>query len=419
MDEKLNYAGQVVVERIILLNGDKFEDLKPFLIQFDYYEDMFSHSSSATLTLSDSENLIDTFPILGDEWLYISFRTPTIDNLIELTFKIYKVGDRAIANASKQVYNLYLTSPDTFSDLNNKISKSFTGTSDNIIQSIVTGKTMLNSQKLVVAEQSTKSFQFISNWWTPFQCISYATTKAAKKDMSQSSNFMFFETPKNYIFSAVDSLYSKTPTLTYNYKQTVPRDSAGDIGTIRNIGEEMQTVLELSLDNNFDHLKQISNGAYAITSWAHDITFKRITKTKYDYKVDFDKTKHLAEFPCIGKLDVSKDGKILYVPEDSRNMTANSIDHAGKQTTSRQGLLGQMGMFRMQFNVNGRTDINVGDTINFNFYKSSKVDDAASDGMDKFYTGKYLVTSIHHKVTPAKHEMIIEVIRESLKSKIL
>jgi hypothetical protein len=40
--------------------------------------------------------------------------------------------------------------------------------------------------------------------------------------------------------------------------------------------------------------------------------------------------------------------------------------------------------------------------------------DSESSAQDKLYSGYYLITAIHHKVTKIEHQMVMEIIKDSL-----
>ena len=71
---------------------------------------------------------------------------------------------------------------------------------------------------------------------------------------------------------------------------------------------------------------------------------------------------------------------------------------------------------KMNIDVPGRTDIEVGNMINFRMPKLGPVEKTNSEEQkDKLYSGKYLVTAIHHRITVNKHMMSMEIIKDSLK----
>ena len=68
--------------------------------------------------------------------------------------------------------------------------------------------------------------------------------------------------------------------------------------------------------------------------------------------------------------------------------------------------------------VNGRSDIEVGGIVRFDFPSITPKDSNTleSDGTDKYLSGLYLITAIRHKITPLKHMMIMELVKDSAKT---
>jgi len=71
---------------------------------------------------------------------------------------------------------------------------------------------------------------------------------------------------------------------------------------------------------------------------------------------------------------------------------------------------------KMNITVPGRTDAEVGRLIYFEYPSmgGKEEGDTASSAQDKLYSGYYLITAIHHKVNKLDHEMVMEVIKDSL-----
>jgi hypothetical protein len=71
---------------------------------------------------------------------------------------------------------------------------------------------------------------------------------------------------------------------------------------------------------------------------------------------------------------------------------------------------------RLQLTVPGRTDIEVGRLIRF-FYPSvgekNVKDDSEAGIWDILISGIYMVTAIHHQITPFRHTMFIEIAKDS------
>lgn len=76
----------------------------------------------------------------------------------------------------------------------------------------------------------------------------------------------------------------------------------------------------------------------------------------------------------------------------------------------------ELNNFKLNMIIPGRTDVEVGRTLDFIFPdvspKSEK--DKNKDTGDKFYTGSYLISAIRHKITLQSHHMAVELIKDSM-----
>ena len=80
----LQKAGSVNVRELKLISSnDLIVDLSEFLVELNLYEDIFSSHIYGDILISDSRNLIDTLPIIGEEFLNIEFFTPTVEEQIK------------------------------------------------------------------------------------------------------------------------------------------------------------------------------------------------------------------------------------------------------------------------------------------------------------------------------------------------
>jgi hypothetical protein len=71
---------------------------------------------------------------------------------------------------------------------------------------------------------------------------------------------------------------------------------------------------------------------------------------------------------------------------------------------------------KMNITVPGRTDVEVGRMLYFNYpaLGPRDVSDTGDSMQDKLYSGYYLVTAIHHKVNKNEHTMTMEIVKDSL-----
>ena len=136
MAEGLEYAGQVLIEELVLITaegstGMQFGQrikLDEFLVELNIFEDMFKNYMYGTIVLTDSRNLIDIFKIQGREKLIVRLRTPSFlpTDIISKTFNIFRLSDRVVVpnkiNSDTQNYTLHFVSPEFEGDVNYNIT---------------------------------------------------------------------------------------------------------------------------------------------------------------------------------------------------------------------------------------------------------------------------------------------------------
>jgi hypothetical protein len=71
----------------------------------------------------------------------------------------------------------------------------------------------------------------------------------------------------------------------------------------------------------------------------------------------------------------------------------------------------------MNITVPGRTDVEAGALLYLKFpaLGPTSEKDQTADKSDKNFSGYYLVTAIHHRVTLEEHVMVMEIVKDSLR----
>ena len=188
----------VIIESMDLTNfdGSKTIDIRDFVAEINIYEDIFQCQIMGDLSIQDSKELIEFFPIVGEETIEIRFRVPTRDlqNSINLKkMRVYKIGDRTASgkNVGKiQTYTLYFFSSEILTNLNTRVSRSFnTMTASNIAKIVFDD--YLKSDKKFEIENTVGTLKTVIPNWNPFKVINWlANTKAINAE--KQCDFLFF-----------------------------------------------------------------------------------------------------------------------------------------------------------------------------------------------------------------------------------
>ena len=78
-DQVLTKAGDVSIEEIKIITTQGFyQDITNQVMAIQIYEDLFSPFMTGTLEVRDSLDLLNVFPLNGEEFLHMKINTPTL-----------------------------------------------------------------------------------------------------------------------------------------------------------------------------------------------------------------------------------------------------------------------------------------------------------------------------------------------------
>ena len=219
--------------------------------ELNFYEDIYSPIVSGDITLTDTVGLIESFPIIGEEILDVSFSTagatlpPTAGpstvgstppaseapKQIMNRFRIYKVDPPVQVTDNSRTIKLYFVTDSQFTNLLSKVRKIYP-TVQNIGSSRVAdtdkpytladmardifydffiGKKKplrqpVTRKPFLVEPTRYKSEIVIPNW-NPFKAISFLASKAvAANQDAKGANFVFYQTLQGFRFVSIETL---------------------------------------------------------------------------------------------------------------------------------------------------------------------------------------------------------------------
>ena len=433
-------AGSIDIQQLTIISGNGgLLEIKDYMSEINIYEDLFSPSLYGNILIVDSSNIIKELPIIGDEYLVVKFKTPTTNSFISKTFRIYSVTDREIVrDLNTQTYILHFISKEAVIDSLKPIFKSFAGKISDVVQDIfnryiVSSRTVnINKtdivpseelSKLVVLQETENSVKFVSPGWTPFKCINWCASKAIPKE-GKACNYLFFETTKNFYFTNIETLFklnNKNEAVSlgkYFYKVNSVKEN-DDVNLKMFLAEDFQVI------KTTDHLLNYDNGYLASRLITLDIINKTYESFDYDHVERFRDYQHSQGDNSI-PLFVSDTPRnpltsIHFYPKNPglHTIKDNVNERMPQIYSNRQAMLLELSNFKLNINVPGRTDAEVGRMIYFNYPDvSPKAEiDASRSNEDKYYSGYYVITAIRHKINQFKHTMTLELVKDALNNK--
>jgi murein DD-endopeptidase MepM/ murein hydrolase activator NlpD len=460
--KSLSNPGDVTFKTVEIqsVNGDVL-DIKSFVVELNIYEDIFSNALQGVLMVVDSKELISGLPLVGDELLNLWIQTPTFgdgyEDSIKKTFSIYSIKNRMLNADREQMYSLYFCSMEAVSDNVTQVSKKYEGTTDEIADKLYTeflkqkrcfgGIDNKDETPMIIADTPHEGkIAFVANMWSPFRCLNYVAQRSIGAKQKGPS-FLFYETKMGFYFTSIDNLIKSQLDLSSIYAEYVflpkpvdPTIELKDDETLHTVkpglDKGFSTVSDIRFSEQVDILKSQDNGRFASTTTVFDIMIKEATNRPHDYSYSYPDIIHMENYRVENGTAVfdekAKDNmtypanvtrsalsKRFFRPVHRKVLTTTDdelLDYApDKWLGMRQSVLEDISGLRMHITVPGRTDAEVGKIINF---KYPKVGDGADKSdpknqWDPFISGVWMITAIHHKISPVAHNMILEIAKDS------
>jgi hypothetical protein len=230
--------------------GANFLDLTTSIWhELNFYEDIYSPIVSGDITLTDTVGLIESFPIIGEEILDVSFSTagaslpptqgppPSSPSVSEAPkqiinrFRVYKVDPPVQVTDNSRTIKLYFVTDSQFTNLLSKVRKIYP-TKENIPNTLAAGndktytladmardifydffigskkpKRQPKTRKPFLVEPTRYKAEMIIPNWNPFKAISFLASKAVSANHNaKGANFVFYQTLQGFRFISIETL---------------------------------------------------------------------------------------------------------------------------------------------------------------------------------------------------------------------
>jgi hypothetical protein len=406
---------------LVLSNGSTIE-LKNLLIEFSYHEDIYSFVSSGYVSILDAQSFIELLQLTGNEFLELSFsKVKDAPNDITKIFRVYKLGNRKpTGNQNAEGYTLYFCSEEMMLSEQTKISKSYIGAKiSDIVYDVLTNKLKITSSLNI--QETDGMYDFVIPKMKPLEAISWVSTYAKSVENNTTADMLFFETKDGFNFRSLQSLYKDDVYATYKYEaKNISKD-------IQNNQEKFIQILDYEFVKTYDSLHEVNSGTLANKLISIDPLTRSYYTTTFDYKQTAleklnpgEPTNILKnrlgnyqnqEYEGVLKVATSNKGQInnAYISEKQDGF-AKDID-IETYLPQRTAALSLASYTVAKLSIPGDPGITAGRTINFNLLSLKPSNNKKE--LNKFYSGKYLVTAVRHIIQSNRYVTVLEIAKES------
>lgn len=287
---KSNYKPEKIeVDSVAIVNFNRqvITDIKRQLVDFNVYEDIFSPTMSFSATITDSNGLIERFPLVGEELIAVSFKVPSVKTRISKVFSVYKVSNRNEQGERNESFTIHGVSTEEIINVNSSVNNSFVGLPfSRMVESVyneyilktnkkTAGKRYNTYDKKIFIEDTFGNHSIVSPLSTPFDFIDYCAKQSQSSEYVE-SDFIFYENTDGFNFRTISGILKQEPS--QDYYLADPSVTSND--KVR----EYQIVRELSYDDReFDTIESITQGLYDNEVSVIDPVLKRFQSTSLNY----------------------------------------------------------------------------------------------------------------------------------------
>lgn len=383
-------------------------DITYLIVELNLFEDIFATAVSGNVILNDSLDLVSKIPIIGFEYLTLVFAKPggsSVDK-ISKTFRVYKLDhlEHDHASQSNQTYRLLFCSEELILSTASVLGKSYKGMMvKDSIKDILVNK-LKTKKRFIFDNKLTGKFDYRIPNWRPLNAASWLAAKTVPPSL-------FYENLQGYNLKTIKNLLDKSTNPVVRSFFFAPQNVVMPNDSIAN---DMSNVIRYEFMEVFDILDGINSGMFSgsilaldplrrsrkITEFKNPIfsnqSKDRLSKTLQDETGGYRRTR-------ISTTYHDTDPNIKdHQPGINPNLVENHV-------LQRASSLEQLAYFRVKVVVPGDATMSVGNLVNFGMPSMGPKNPNASSSTNPYWSGRYLVTALRHKITPKSWETIMEL----------
>jgi hypothetical protein len=414
------------------------KDIQNIAVKMSISESLYSQSLVLNLTLKDSTNFIEEFPIIGQEKIRIAIEYKKRNGQLKtLNLKFYISEYPTFGSTERQNYvqiiRLVGISEQSYISNQKKISKGFTDNTANLIKKILKEDLLLSDKEFRESEEAYKaisSMKGIINTQRPMDAIEFLRRQTFDVNYSP---FFFFQTlnGKYKLFSLASLIDDEINKVFETYYDT--RDFNTEAGTEADYLQRAKRILSVSSELKLNKSIQARRGAFASKNRYLNYSDKSYTKYEYRYDRDFVGKKPTLEGKTIisdqfliggDSLNTFVDSHCEYISLNSKAFEGDQSKNYNQESVQSRHFLNAynalFNTFTHDIRLNGDFKLNAGRKIELEFPKAidpSSYKEYTNKPFMKHYneflSGKYLITSAIHEFENNEYYVNIRVKRDS------
>lgn len=414
--------------------------------ELNYYEDIFGNACSGNIIISDSSNYQNDGSFCGDEFLKLQLYKPGNDTgsiPLKKYCRIYKMNNRNLTKDSNENYLLNFSTEEIFVSEQRRVSKAYNTTISNIVIDIAKNYLGITDEDLGLTRNSDGTsfyanvIETLGNYHIivpnlkPMEAINWLATLAICKDTRiKGASYLFFQNKNGWNFKPLVAIYGDYERYGQYYdKYWYGVKNDGETEIFDPTGWDVKNILSYQIMDNYDTFESTQDGMFANRLLWND-NFKRLhEETKFDYVEYFKSLKELSLYKNWQPYGLMSDAENRF--NEKHNEVHDTVLKMGFKTQNnrvdvtiphRFAQLRIISGNRLKIAVPGDTNLTIGLIIYIELKCPAPVQQSntePSKKTDKFYSGRYLITALHHRIDQEQNfETILELCKDSFTSSV-
>lgn len=409
MNESNTYYQEWVSILELTLTNFKGEtmDLSPFFLNIDIQEDIFMPVCSGKITLIDTENMYENFPIIGEEVITITYKDFYSDTITR-KFSTFGVDNKEESTESGSGFILDFCSIELLANRNITYSKSYEDLEPHKIFSDAFSRCSPTKGINIEPTQGLQSY-VVPNIY-PFDVCAQMASRAISTT-GHTGTYLFFEDNAKFNFISIEELIKASP-IKYHM---------GNASNVSVLGKQF-------IFKNYKFQKPVNNikskmyGSQGVETKTLDLMNRKIEDKSYNHYSDADYTKVERTSSKNPDLKItsdnyqykSKNGLKKLIIQHNPDFASTKID----TTAIRYSVLSSyVNGIKIHAELPFNAALTVGMMVDISIPKVSpgRADDAPV--FDNFHQGKYLVMAVRQIISPDHAETIVEFAKDTYTEK--
>jgi len=438
-----NHAGQNV-------------DLRAVFTEISISTSIFEPGIRGSILVYDAHALVTRFPIVGEETLFLTYKTPG-NTPKDGEFKVWKITDeRPDSKGLSSTYRLHFCSPSIIVNAQKVVAKSYTNTDDvyAIIRNIQSE--YLETEKPTVTgtlPMKDPGKRLVIPMYRPFEAIDMLLRRAYSGDRTKSDYYLFFERHDGWQVKMFDELVTnpvnkrqlEAGVITQMQLDTSPDPAIQQLETWyayasdkyqmdSRDGKDIRRIIGLNLGGRFDTIQKIRQGQLENEIVQYSIVEKSLSSL--NYKLLKNEQRYLGGSTDPYRTSDRHGGTGKERTNTTDFISGHSTIESGfsgtqasqvyfrlKDPEEKDGVVKKSGwlyqairtaltQIQITITVPGDTMVDVGDVVHLTIPKFESVLERGEP--DDFLYGRYIVGAIRDSIlTPDKHVMTLDLWRDS------